>query len=129
MILSNGAINALRSVHDSALSDTCVRLVHSAGSGDYGYGAASYTTGDTVTCLVIALSQRELMGSTQVRAGDVRIRMSLGTPLNNLDRLQVTRLHGDALPSAQTYEIIEGPQTTHTGVWVIGRLVTDGSES
>ena len=129
MILSNGALRALRSVHDGMLSDTCVRLVYAAGTSAYGYGAASYTAGDTFACLVIALSQRELMGSTQVRAGDVRIRVPRGTTLNNLDRLQVTHLHGDALPSAQTYEIIEGPQTTHTGVWVIGRLVTDGSES
>jgi hypothetical protein len=127
-MLSESTLDAMRRLHDSALFDTCVRMVYAAGTGDYGYGSPTYTAGATLSCLVTTITQDEALGSTQVRAGDVNIRLPRGTTLDHKDRLKVTHLHGDALPVAQTYEIVAGPQTLHTGVMVIGRLVTDGSD-
>lgn len=129
MILSNGAMGALRSVHDGMLSDACVRLSYVAGTSGYGYGPSTYTTASASTsCLVTAKAQPERLENTQVRNGDVEIHLPLTMTITNLDRLRVTHLHGDALTTPQTYEIVEGPQVTHVGVFVVGRLVTDGSE-
>lgn len=130
-LINEATLNSLRAVHDSALHDTCVRMVYSAGTGDYGWGAPSYSAGATLSCMVIPGRDA---GSLPAEALDQvarlapKIRFALGTTMSNTDRIKVTKLHGDTQAAPITYEIIGGPAITHVGIEFDVQKVTDGSE-
>ena len=126
-MFSNAEIAELRSLYATALMDTCVPLTYVATSGDYGVGQPTYTAGSPIPCLFLPGRDTEESEGGQVLRIDGRVLLPLDFALNNLARLRITHLHGDAVTPPQTYEMVAGPVLDHTGVTVKVRLVTDGS--
>ena len=126
-MFNNAEIAELRGLYASALFDTCVPLAYGATAGSYGVGQPTYTAGDPVPCLFLPGRDKEESAGGQNLRIDGRVLLPRDFAFDNLARLRITHLHGDALTTPQTYEIVAGPVLDHTGVTVKVRLVTDGS--
>lgn len=119
----------LRRVVGTGLLDTCTRLVYTAGSGDYGYGAATYPAGASLACLFKPRAQTDANETGAVPMVDADLWLARDTTLLPDDRVTITHLHGDAVSDPQTFEIVGGPILGKTLLHATLRLVTDGSDS
>lgn len=125
-LLNDTDISELRTAWESALMDTCVLQTRAEGSTGYGYGQPSYTDGSiTIPCWFEPLVADE--DAPQVQNIDGHVIFKRTATINNLMRIKLTKLHGDAV--GQVYEIIGGPIQHHMGQKVRVKLVTDGSQS
>ena len=104
--------------------DTCERLIYAAGSGDYGYGDATYVAGEIMPCLFIEGPVREAMSEAQVEMADAELHLAYGTQLESEDRIRITHIWGSALAEPRTYEITKGPMLKHTLLYAELGLVT-----
>ena len=110
-----------------AMFDTCYVLTRTAGTGDYGYGPATYTAGSAIAC-GFDPKPREVMGDTQVEMSDGRLRLPVDTTVTHLDRIKITKRFG-VTTTAQTYEILGQPRRGPSGLVLYLRRVTDGSDA
>ena len=117
----------LRRVALTGLHDTCQRMVHTAGSGDYGYGAPTYPAGASIACLFKPRAESD--AGDGVRMVDADLWLARDAVLGSSDRVKITHLHGDAVASAQTFDIVGGPVLGKTLLHCELRLVTDGSDA
>lgn len=125
-LIPEAVLTALRATYESALADTVVHLQHGATSDGYGDGHPSYSTALSYSCLYLPdKASPELMQRTQVYdvTGQIDLpRAAYGT-INRKDRLKITHIHGDALATALTFEIIQGPTLNQVGHRVRVKLV------
>src|SRR5687768_14302584 len=90
--VTDSARTQARRMHDIDFCDTARRLTHAAGTGDYGHGAATYTSGTSFACSFQPASVRDVQGQTQVPLHDADLHYALGTVLNPADRVTITHL-------------------------------------
>lgn len=124
---STTELERLQATQDSAMQDECILLQYVAGSGDYGYGQPTYTTGATVAC-GLNHKAREVMEDTQVVLTDAVLRLPIGTAVDNLDRVKITKRYGVAI-TPETYEVIGQPDRGPSGIVLNLRRVSDGSDA
>ena len=116
----------LRQVAATGLHDTCTRLVYTEGSGDYGHGAPTYPAGASMTCLFKPRAEGD--ADEGVRMVDADLWLARTATLEPSDRVKITYLHGDAVASPQTFDIVGGPVLGKTLLHAELQLVTDGSD-
>lgn len=124
---STTELERMQGVQEGAMQDTCIILQYAAGSGDYGYGQPTYTTGATVAC-GLNHKAREVMQDTQVVLTDAVLRLPIDTAVDNLDRVKVTKRYGMAI-TPETYEILGQPDRGPSGLVLNLRRVSDGSDA
>lgn len=120
-------LERMQATQESAMMDLAQVLTRSAGTGDYGYGPATYLAGRSIAC-GFDPKPREVMGDTQVEMSDGTLRLPIGTAVTHLDRVKITRRFGSVVP-AQTYEIMGQPARGPSGLVLNLRRVTDGSDA
>lgn len=111
-LLNDTDISELRTAWESALMDTCILQTRAEGNTGYGYGQPTYTDSlTTIPCWFEPLVKDE--ASNQVQNIDGHVIFKRTVTINNLMRIKLTKLHGDAV--SQVYEIIGGPIQHHMG--------------
>jgi len=124
--LSKGELGRMRLTQNSAMLDTCVLMIYAEASRDeYNKPTYAYTDGKTVPC-GLSFRTTERMGQAQVAAGDAVLRLPIGTEITRLDRLKVTKRHGEPITPI-TFDIIGEPQRGPSGLVLTLLKVTDGS--
>jgi hypothetical protein len=108
---------------------TCQRLVHTAASGDYGYGAPTYPAGVSLPCLFDPRVAGDANDVGAVRMVDADLYVAHDATLLPDDRVKITHLYGEAVASPQTFEIVAGPIVDGNVQHAELRLVTDGSDA
>lgn len=124
-MIPEGAMLNMRRVAATGLLDTCTRMVHTEGSGDYGHGAPTYPAGVTMACLFKPRPEDD--AGDGVRMVDADLWLARDAVLLPDDRVKITHLHGDAVASPQTFAVTGGPVLGKTLLHAELRLVTDGS--
>jgi hypothetical protein len=109
MLLSEATVNAVRQVAESGLMDTALRLVFTAGDGDYNHGGDTYTAAESFACLVNGRVRTDAMRQSEVTIIEADLYFALTTTLHPADRVQITHLHGAAVASPLTYIVEGGP--------------------
>lgn len=124
---SAGELSRMRDVQESAMQDTCVVLAYSSSADAYGNPTATYTAGSAISCGLELVDPDEEQASGEVPTIDARLRLPMGTTIDERDRIRVTHRYGEALSSAQTFEI-EGPvKRGPSGLVLDLRVVDDGT--
>lgn len=127
LLLPEAAMRNMRRVASSGFVDTCLRLVYTAGTGDYGHGAPSYAEGDALACLFKPRPEPDAL-DTEVLMVDADLYLPRTTTLAPDDRVTITKLHGDAVATPQTFAIVGGPVLGKSLQHAELALVTDGSD-
>ncbi|PYJ11282.1 MAG: hypothetical protein DMF06_03460 [Verrucomicrobia bacterium] len=104
--------------------DTCKRLVYTAPS-DQGYGKPTYPAGASLACLFDGRPDFDAMAGTAVPQVDATLYLPRDSVLLPDDRVQVTHIHGLAILSPLTYEIVAGPTVDYMTMVAKLRLVTE----
>jgi hypothetical protein len=123
--ITDAALNHARGLLAPMYRDTCIRMVYTAGSAGYGHSAV-YTAGASLPCLFVPVPQPDLQGAAEVPLTVGTLYLARASTLQPNDRVKITHLHGEALASPQTYDIVAGPVVDHTTMQATLRLVTDG---
>lgn len=126
LLLPEAAMLNMRRIATAGFVDTCLRLVYTTGTGDYGHGSPSYAEGDALACLFKPRPEPDAL-DTAVPMVDADLYLPRTTTLLPDDRVTITHLHGDAVASPQTFAIIGGPVIGKTLITAELALVTDGS--
>jgi hypothetical protein len=105
--------------------DTCLRLIYTPGTGDYGYGGDTYVEGASLSCLFVAKARPDAMPGTEVLQIDAELHLPRTTTLLPSDRVTITHLHGDEVDSPQTFRIVAGPIVDHDHMHASLQLVTE----
>jgi len=125
MLISDATINRLRMIHQMALQDTCVRLIHTPQAANaYGVPGAGYVEGETLSCLFRSTNKKETMGQTMLPAAQARLKLANDVVLLAADRIRLTQLHGEPLNPVEVYEVTGQPRLTWVGLEVDLRLVS-----
>ena len=112
------------------MMDTAVRLVYrETGKDEYGMSIHEWAEDAELACGYDAKAIKEVMVGTQVVLTDARLRLPIGTVVDNRDRFRVTRRFGEILANPPTYEILGEPRQGPSGLLLDLRLVTDGSDA
>lgn len=121
-----GELARLQDTQDGAMQDTCVVCSYSATQDDWGNPSATYTDGDALACGFEHGAPDEIQESGDVPRIDGRLRLPLGTTLDERDRVRVTHRYGVELTSAETYEVVGPARRGPSGLYVDLRLVGSG---
>jgi hypothetical protein len=121
-------LTRMRATQDGAMQDVCRVGGYVADSDDaYGLPSSEYVYGDEVVCGLELVSPDEAQDAGEVPMIDARLRLPIGTEIDERDRIRVEQRYGEALDDAQVFEI-EGPvQRGPSGLVLALRLVDDGS--
>lgn len=112
------------------MMDTAVRLVYrETGKDEYGMAVFEWADDAELSCGYDAKAIKEVMVGTQVVLTDARLRLPIGTTLDNRDRFRVSKRFGEILADPPTYEILGEPRQGPSGLLLDLRLVTDGSNA
>lgn len=134
---SAGELANLRATQDGAMLDACYILDATPGATDAWNrpGAPTYAAresgGDPVefACGYNPHQGEEAQASGEVVVGDAVLRLPIGTTITSTARVKIVARDGEALASPPTYEIIGRPERGRTGLRLVLRLVTDGSDT
>lgn len=119
-----GEIAQMRGTQQAAMMDTCRRLVWTyIGEDELGNPIYDYVPGAILICGLNPDPAKELAGETQLTVADARLRLAIGTVLDNRDRLEILTRNGEALDPAPIYEIIGQPRRGVTGLLLDLRTV------
>lgn len=112
-----GEIAQMRVTQQAAMMDTCRRLVWTyIGDDELGNPIYDYVPGATLVCGLNPDPATELAGDTQLTVADARLRLPIGTVLDNRDRLEILTRNGEALSPTLVYEILGQPRRGVTGL-------------
>lgn len=129
-VLQTGELTRLRSAQEAAMMDTAVRLVYrETGKDEYGMAIKGWAEDAELACGYDAKAIKEVMDGTQVVLTDARLRLPIGTVIDNRDRFKITKRFGEILADPPTYEILGEPRQGPSGLLLDLRLVTDGSDA
>lgn len=118
-----------RRITAPTFTDTCQRLVHTAASGDYGYGTPTYPAGSSSPCLFIERPLEEAQGATMVEMADGKLYLPLTFTLLPDDRVMITHMNDEEVVGPKTYAIVKGPIIDDALLYAELELVTDGSDA
>lgn len=128
--LSARELACMRAQQVSSLFDTCVRMLYSESGRDrYNKPIAAYAAQAAQACGFNATAHREVMDGAQVVISDAVLRLAITATVDRRDRFKITHRHGEALAAPPTYEIIGDPARGPSGLVLLLRLVTDGSDA
>lgn len=117
---------AQRLITAPTFTDTCQRLVHTPGDGDYGpgTGAATYPAGVSMPCSFQAHVAEDVQDESAIRMIDADLYLAHDAILNPSDRVTITHLYGELQANPQSFHIVKGP-LVDGNVMIAGlRLVT-----
>ena len=123
-MLRAGEIASMRGVQNAHMMDECVILAYSSVPDGYNLTTDTWTAGSPIACGVRHDGRREAMDDAEVVIADATIRLPIGTTIDRLDRLRVTKRHGVAIEPV-TYAIIGIPKRGATGLRITAREVTE----
>src|SRR5436190_2123561 len=92
---------------------------------DQGYGKPTYPAGASLACLFDGRPDFDAMAGTAVPQVDATLYLPRDSVLLPDDRVQVTHIHGLAILSPLTYEIVAGPTVDYMTMVAKLRLVTE----
>ena len=125
---STDELARMQDTQESAMQDECQILSYAqAGKDGWNRPLSDYPISDTVSCGFDATANKEVMDGTEVAITDARLRLPLGTALDNRDRILITHRFGSSLAEQPVYEIIGKPQRGPSGLVLNLTLVTDGT--
>lgn len=107
--ITPGQLAQQRLVSAPTFKDTCRRLIHAAGSGDYGHGPAVYPEGASLSCLFDPRPAPDANEAGAVLMVDADLYLAHDAILLPDDRVKITYLYGEAVASPQTFRIVSGP--------------------
>lgn len=121
-------LTRMQSTQDTAMQDRCQVGVYTAPtSDDYALPVAVYTYGSAIVCGVEHVNPQEEHASGEVPVIDARLRLPIGTSIDERNRIKITRRYGSELSTPQVFEI-EGPvKRGPSGLVLDLRVVDDGS--
>lgn len=127
MLLPESMMRYMRKVAATGFVDTCQRLVFTATDGEYGTGTGkpTYSAGITMACLFKQRPAPDAQEQSEVLMIDADLYLARDATLLPNDRVKVTHLHGDAVASPQTFDIVGGPVLGKTLLHAELRLVTE----
>lgn len=121
-----GELDRMQSTQVGAMQDTCVIRSYSASQDSWGNPSVSYTGGAALACGFQHISPDEVQESGDVPRVDGRVRLPLGTELDERDRVRITHRYGVELSSPETYEVVGPARRGPSGLYVDLRLVGSG---
>lgn len=124
-IIVDSQANEIQSIHDSMLYDKCIPQTRIPNADSR--VKPTFADGAALSCVVLDITPKDEAEGSQAPMSIVKIRFNRTKVLNGLMRVKVTKLHGTAV-TGLVYEVVQGPQLDHTGVMVIGSLVTNGTQ-
>jgi len=133
LFITDTTLQAMRQIHKTAMMDECEFLIYTPGGTDpYNMPEPdNYTYQATLPCSFKPLRSDEAMPETDVPmldgtiAFDRTVEEQYGVTIRNLDRLRLTRLHGDELAVPQLYDIVGEIQRDSLAIVVPIKNVTD----
>jgi hypothetical protein len=117
-------IQQMTNLNTVNLPDTCQILEHSSGSPDrYNKPANTWTVRIDpaspdpenpeplgIPCGIEYLESQDTVPATQTVLIQASLRLEKGTQVNNLDRIKLTHVRGEALDPPQTFNIVGAPK-------------------
>lgn len=131
-LVTERSLSRMRSAYATGMMDECVLITRTGNTGNYGYDSSSYADGSTVSCLYLPASTKERNEWYATQGGqvfdmDASLYFLRTQTIDNKERVRVTKMHGEALATPLTFEIVAGPVTNHVRTKVAIKLVTDGT--
>jgi len=126
---STTELSRMQSTQEAAMQDTCRVLPYTTSTTDaYGLPVVTYpTSNDPIACGVERMRPRETLASAEVPQIDVRLRLPIGTSIDERDRIAIlTRFGVDT--TDETYEIVGPVRRGPSGLRLELKRVDDGSE-
>ena len=121
-------LTRMRSTQDGAMQDVCRIGAYTSADDAYNLPSVTYVYGDEVVCGLDLMSSTEQQASGEVPIIDAKLRLPIGTTINERDRIRVEQRYNEDLTTPQVFEI-EGPvDRGPSGLVLDLRLVDDGSE-
>ena len=121
-------LTRMRSTQDGAMQDTCRIGAYTSVDDAYNLPSVIYVYGDEVVCGLDLISPTEQQASGEVPIIDAKLRLPIGTTIDERDRIRIEQRYNEALTTPQVFEI-EGPvDRGPSGLVLDLRLVDDGSE-
>jgi len=125
-------LSRMRSTQDSAMQDVCRIGAYRESMDGYGNPDTSspgtlWTYGGEQICGLQHVRPRETQASGDVPLIDARLRLPIGTAIDERDRIRIERRYGEALPAAQVFEIVGPVQRGPSGLVLGLRLIADGT--
>jgi hypothetical protein len=117
----------MRSTQDSAMQDVCRVGAYTATDDAYNLPSVTYVYGAEITCGLELVNPAEEHASGEVPVIDARLRLPIGTTIDERDRIRIEQRYNESLTDPQIFEI-EGPvKRGPSGLVLDLRLVDDGS--
>ena len=104
------------------MQDTCVVRSYSSTADGWGNPTPGYTDGAALACGVEHGMPKEWQASGAVADIDAVIRLPIGTTITVKDLIKVTYRYGEALGTAQVFEVVGPVRQGPSGVRVGTRL-------
>lgn len=135
--ISDATLSSLRQLHTTAMMDECELLAHlSGGTDEYNMPEPeTYHVAATLPCSFRPLAPGEGMSKTETSlinaeiAFDHNIEAHHGLSIRGLDRIRLTKLHGEILDRPQLYDINGPIRRDNVAVVVSLKRVTDEGQS
>jgi hypothetical protein len=114
----------MQTTHAQHLHDACQILAYSAVQDAYNIPQASYTAGAEMACGVEPVGTDEALDEAEVPLLDAKFRFPIGTVLNPLDRIRLTKRYGVAVDPAD-FDMVGFPLRGPSGLVVEAKRVTN----
>jgi head-tail adaptor len=107
----------LRDAQVSAMMDTCELLKRTeAGQDEYGMPVEQWVILSVVACGLDVRGSREAVEGGGRRLFDARLRLPIGTNITGMDRLRVTKRHGELMVEQIMYEAVGDARRGSSGL-------------
>jgi hypothetical protein len=117
-------LSRLRTTQESAMQDTCQIGAYDYVEDGYGNPTPQYTYGSALSCGFQHVRPREVQGSGEVPVIDARVRLPIATTIDERDRVKITHRYGEALATAQVFDIVGPMERGPSGLQINLKLVT-----
>jgi hypothetical protein len=121
---STTELSQMRATQAGAMYDTCKVLAYSAIQDALGNPDVTWTAGSALACGFEPVKPGEVHGSGDVPVIDGRVRLPIGTSVDEQDRIRMTHRYGEVLASSEDYEVVGPVMRGPSGLVVSVRLVT-----
>ena len=117
----------MRGTQDGAMQDVCRIGAYTAADDAYNLPDVTYVYGVEVICGLDLMSPTEQQASGEVPVINAKLRLPIGTEIDERDRIRIEQRYNEDLDTPQVFEI-EGPvDRGPSGLVLDVRLVDDGS--
>jgi len=125
-MLKSRFLTNLQRQQGRSMDDTCTLIAVADGAAnDYGYPEESSSETENVACGFEWVKTDELGGVQQVPQYDAKLRLALGTALDGISKVRLTKLQGEALSPALLFDVVGEPMPGPTCLVSRLRSITD----